>query len=461
MAAMSGQRYAFLLAGGVGTRLCLLSEKRAKPAVPFGAKYRIIDFTLSNCVNSGIYDVGVLTQYKPGSLRDHIGSGRPWDLDRNRGGVQILQPFQGSEENDWYRGTADAVYQNLIHIRRRRAEDILILSGDHVYKMDYGPMYEFHRDRRAAVTVAITTVAEHATDQFGIVELDARSKITGFQEKPPPGTARTSFASMGVYLFRREVLEMALAEDADDPASQHDFGKDIFPRFLARGVEVYGYLFPQYWQDVGTLDSYYQANLELLEDRPPVELADPDWIVHTVSLDLPPVRLGSAASLARSIAANGARIDGRIERSVIFPGVVIERGATVVDSILMHGTHVGRDARLTRVIADKGVQVGPGSRIGGPAGEPGEKLTPNRICPDHLSSGLTLLGKSAHLPEAIAIGRNCRIDPDVTCAEFSGDVSEGEFVASPPGTSAHHGVEELTLPAPLGAASPISRSGAP
>jgi glucose-1-phosphate adenylyltransferase len=432
--------YAFLLAGGLGSRLCLLSEKRAKPAVPFGGKYRIIDFTLSNCVNSGIFDVGVLTQYKPGSLRDHIGSGRPWDLDRNRGGVQILQPFQGSEENDWYRGTADAVYQNLVHIRRKRAEDILILSGDHVYKMDYAPMYEFHRDRRAAVTVAVTTVPEALTDQFGIVEFDGKGRIHGFQEKPGPGEARSTFASMGVYLFRREVLEMALAEDADDPASSHDFGKDLFPRFLAGGVEVYAHLFPQYWQDVGTLDSFYRANLELLAPRPPIELADADWIVHTVSLDLPPVRIGSGATMAASLAANGVRVDGAVERSILFPGVVVERGARVVDSILMHGTHVGRDATVTRVIADKAVEIGAGARIGGPTGA-GDAVTPNRICPEHLSSGLTLLGQRARVPAGITVGRNVRIDPEVTEGGLDGDVADGGHVASPPGASRSHGAE--------------------
>ena len=433
----SGQ-YAFLLAGGLGSRLCLLSEKRAKPAVPFGGKYRIIDFTLSNCVNSGIFDVGVLTQYKPGSLRDHIGSGRPWDLDRNRGGVQILQPFQGSEENDWYRGTADAVYQNLVHIRRRRADDILILSGDHIYKMDYGPMYEFHRDRRAAVTVAVTTVPEHLTDQFGIVELDPRNRVIGFQEKPAAGDARTTFASMGVYLFRREVLEMALAEDADDPLSTHDFGKEIFPRFLTRGVEVYAYSFPQYWQDVGTLDSFYLANMDLLADRPAFELADPEWIVHTVSLDLPPVRVGREAALTRSVAANGVRVDGTAERCVLFPGVVIEAGAVVRDSILMHGTRVEKGALVERVIADKGAWIGEGAHVGGPFA-PG--VAANVICPEHLSSGLTLLGKSARLPGGITIGRNCRIDPDVVPEMVTGDVADGAFVASPPGSSLNHGYD--------------------
>jgi glucose-1-phosphate adenylyltransferase len=434
----AGARYAFLLAGGLGSRLCLLSEKRAKPAVPFGGKYRIIDFTLSNCVNSGIFDVGVLTQYKPGSLRDHIGSGRPWDLDRNRGGVTILQPFQGSEENDWYRGTADAVYQNLIHIRRRRAEDILILSGDHIYKMDYEPMVESHRDRRAAVTVAITTVPESATDQFGIVELDPRGRVLGFQEKPRSGEARSTFASMGVYLFRREVLEMALAEDAEDPASAHDFGKDIFPRFLARGIEVYALLFPHYWQDVGTLDSFYKANLDLVNDRPPFELADPEWIVHTVSLDQPPVRVGSSGSAVRTLAANGVRVDGSSERSILFPGVVIEPGAVVRDSILMHGTIVGRDAVVERVIADKGARVGAGARVGGPFAE---GLVANRVCPEHLSSGLTLIGKSALVAEGVTVGRNCRVDPEVTEGMWTSPLEDGGCMASPPGSSPSHGYD--------------------
>jgi glucose-1-phosphate adenylyltransferase len=330
------------------------------------------------------------------------------------------------------------VYQNLIHIRRRRAEDILILSGDHIYKMDYEPMVEFHRDRRSAVTMAITTVPDHLSDQFGMVELDPRGRVMGFQEKPAPGTARTSFASMGVYLFRREVLEMALAEDAEDPSSSHDFGKDIFPRFLARGIEVYAHLFPHYWQDVGTLDSFYRANLELVAGRPPIELADPEWIVHTVSLDQPPVRVGRSAAVLQSLAANGVRVDGRSERSILFPGVVIEPGAVVRDSILMHGTRVGAGAVVDRVIADKGAWIGAGSRVGGPYA-PG--ITPNKLCPEHLASGLTLIGKSARVAEGVTIGRNCRIDPEVTDAMWTGNLADGDFVASPPESTPNHGYD--------------------
>ena len=258
-------RYAFILAGGLGSRLCLLSERRAKPAVPFGGKYRIIDFTLSNCVNSGIFDIGVLTQYRPLSLNQHIGTGRPWDLDRTRGGVHVLQPSPGAGQSDWYQGTADAIYQNLIHLRRRRIEQVLVLSGDHVYKMDYNRLYEFHRATAAAVTVAVTEVPAESVSSFGILETDPDGCVIGFQEKPRRAASR--LASMGVYLFDRDSLVRWLAEDAATAGSGHDFGKDILPRLVARGEPVYAYRFDDYWQDVGTLDSYYQTNLDFLKPR--------------------------------------------------------------------------------------------------------------------------------------------------------------------------------------------------
>ena len=417
-------RYAFILAGGLGSRLCLLSERRAKPAVPFGGKYRIIDFTLSNCVNSGIYDIGVLTQYRPLSLNQHIGTGRPWDLDRNRGGVQLLQPSLGSSQSDWYQGTADAIYQNLVHLRRRRIEQVLVLSGDHVYKMDYNVLYGFHRASHAAVTVAVTEVPAESVSSFGILEADRSGRVTGFQEKPKRADSR--LASMGVYLFDRDALVRWLAEDAAMPESGHDFGKDILPRLVARGEHVYAHRFSDYWQDVGTLDSYYQTNLDFLSARPPLDLADPDWVIHTQSADRPPVRFERGGRGVQSFVANGCRIAGNVEHSMLFPGVTVEPGAVVRDSIVMHDVVVGRGAVLDHAILDKDVRVGDGAIVGH-----GDSHTPNRACPDHLSSGLLVVGKGARLPKDIRVGRNSRIGAYVTEGDFSGDVPPGGVVDGP------------------------------
>jgi len=417
-------RYAFILAGGVGSRLCLLSERRAKPAVPFGGKYRIIDFTLSNCVNSGIFDIGVLTQYRPTSLNQHIGSGRPWDLDRNRGGVQLLQPALGSVESDWYQGTADAIYRNLIHLRRRRTDQVLILSGDHVYKMDYNVLYAYHLAKNAEVTVAVTEVPEEQISSFGILETDGQSRVTGFLEKPK--TAKSRMASMGVYLFDRESLMRWLVEDAAMTDSSHDFGKDLLPRLVARGAGVFAYRFPDYWQDVGTLDSYYDANRAFLGDRPPLDLSDPDWVIHTQSADRAPVRFEHGGHVANSFVANGCRIAGRVERSVLFPGVTVARDAVVRDSIVMHDAAVGRDALVDRAIVDKDVRIASGARLG-----VGDAGTPNRACPEHLSSGLIVVGKGARLPQDLSVGRNARIGAGVTENSFVSDVPAGGVVDGP------------------------------
>jgi len=421
---MKASRYAFILAGGVGSRLCLLSERRAKPAVPFGGKYRIIDFTLSNCVNSGIYDIGVLTQYRPTSLHRHIGSGRPWDLDRLHGGVQILPPALGSVESDWYQGTADAIYQNLVHLRRRRVESLLVLSGDHVYKMDYNELYAFHAARGASCTVAVTEVPAASVHSFGILETDATGRVTGFQEKPR--RAQSRLASMGVYLYQRDDLVRWLAEDAAMEDSSHDFGKDVLPRLVARGEAVYAYRFPDYWQDVGTLDSYYQASLALVSPHPPLDLSDPDWVIHTQSADRPPVRIDHGARVQRSLVANGCRVAGEVVGSVLFPGVTVGPGAVVRDSIVMHDTTVGREARIDRAIVDKEVHVGAGAMVG-----TGEEAEPNRACPEHLSSGLTVVGKGAQLPEGVQIGRNARIGAFVTEADFGGHIPSGGVVDGP------------------------------
>ncbi len=421
---MRSSRYAFILAGGMGTRLCLLSERRAKPAVPFGGKYRIIDFTLSNCVNSGLYDIGVLTQYRPTSLNQHIGAGRPWDLDRSHGGVQILQPALGSVQTDWYQGTADAIYRNLLHLRRRRCDQVLVLSGDHVYKMDYNVLFAFHQANRASMTVAVTEVPEDMVSEFGILETDKGGRVTAFKEKPRHATSR--LASMGVYLFDREMLMRWLIEDAALIDSSHDFGKDLLPRLVERGDGVYAYRFPSYWQDVGTLDSYYESNMAFLSENPPLNLSDPEWVIHTQSADRPPVRFDHGARIGRSLIANGCRIGGEVVRSVLFPGVTVAPGAVVHDSIVMHDTLIGRGSMLDRVIIDKGVRIGDGVRLG-----VGGETIANRACPDHLSSGLTLVGKSTVLPEGLTIGRNVRIGAHVSREDFTADVPSGGVVDGP------------------------------
>jgi glucose-1-phosphate adenylyltransferase len=428
-------RYAFILAGGVGSRLCLLSERRAKPAVPFGGKYRIIDFTLSNCVNSGIFDVGVLTQYRPTSLNQHIGIARPWDLDRSRGGVQLLQPApgasasafgaSGSGSSDWYQGTGDAIYQNLLHLKRRRAHEVLILSGDHVYKMDYNVLYAFHRRNHARLTVAVTEVPAHEVDQFGILETEPNGRVTAFKEKPK-GAVTSRLASMGVYLFDRDALIRWLVEDAAMTGSSHDFGKDLLPRLVARNEAVFAYRFPGYWQDVGTLDSYYRANLEFVQPQPPLDLNDPEWVLHTQTADRPPVRVGAGAQISRSLIANGCTVHGRVMNSVLFPGVVVEAGAVVRESIVMHDTVVGAEAVLDRAIVDKEVRVGRGARVGD-----GTELTPNRACPEHLSSGLVVVGKQARIPEGLTIGRNARIGAAVAEEDFTAPVPAGGVVDGP------------------------------
>jgi glucose-1-phosphate adenylyltransferase len=422
---MSFVSYAMILAGGLGSRLCLLSEKRAKPAVPFGGKYRIIDFTLSNVVNSGIFDVGILTQYRPLSLRDHIGIGRPWDLDRKRGGVELLQPFQGWRDTDWYRGTADAVWQNWLEVEERNAEHLLVLSGDHVYRMDYRPLIEAHLARGAEATIATFEVPREQASQFGVVRVDGAGWITGFLEKPQdPPSGRIS---MGVYVFHTGVLREALEQDSGRK-SAHDFGKDILPALVERG-RVLAHPVPDYWQDIGTLDSYYGANMDLLSREPAFPLEDPRWPIFTPSTENPPARLGPRARVRSSIVTHGTIVNGTVEHSILFPGAVVEEGAVVRGSIVMGDSWIGPNAVVDRSILDKRVHVGRGAVIGH-----GDATRPNRACPEHLHSGLTIVGKAARIPEGITIGRNARIAPDVAEEDFpGGNVPAGEALERPKG----------------------------
>jgi glucose-1-phosphate adenylyltransferase len=416
---------AAILAGGQGERLSVLSRERAKPAVPFGGKYRIIDFTLSNCVNSGIYNVAVLTQYRPHSLNDHIGNGRPWDLDRNRGGVRLLQPFLGRRGSNWYRGTADAVYQNLPFLFEDPHIDlVLVLSGDHIYRMDYRRLIAYHEAKQADCTVAVFEVPLEEAHRFGTLITDADNRVVEFEEKP--SRPRSGLISMGIYVFEPHILEQRLEEDAQT-RSGHDFGGDILPRMVQLD-RVYAYPFRGYWRDVGTIQSYWEASMGLLAEPPEFDLYDPDWVIHTRSEERPPAKIGSQARVSRSLVSHGCNIQGVVEHSVLSPGVFVAEGAVVRDSIILTDSIIGPGSVLDRVILDKQVVVGTGCQLG-----VGDDYSPNRLEPRRLNSGITLIGKGARLPSGLRVGRNCRIDPGVTEHDFGGDLElpSGESVLRP------------------------------
>ncbi len=412
---------AMILAGGQGERLSVLSRQRAKPAVMFAGKYRIIDFALSNCVNSGIYDVAVLTQYRPHSLNDHIGHGRPWDLDRATGGVHVLQPYLGRARSDWYRGTADAIYHNLFYVEDARATDVLILSGDHVYAMDYRPMLARHRELRADVTVAVQPVPWDDASRFGVMTTDDEDRVIDFDEKP--ADPRSNLASMGVYVFRAEVL-LDVFRRPDSDRSMIDFGHEVIP-FLISDGNVYAHRFAEYWRDVGTLQSYWEANMEQLEDVPGLNLYDPDWRIHTRSEERPPAKIMDGSSVSRSLLANGCIvIRGTVEHSVLSPGVIVHEGAVVRDSIIMTDAVIGPGAVVDRCIVDKVVRIGAGTRLG-----VGDDYAPNWLEPTRLNTGLTIVGRGAHVPANVSAGRNVLIAPDVREADFESlDIISGETI---------------------------------
>jgi glucose-1-phosphate adenylyltransferase len=399
---------AVILAGGEGERLSILSGVRAKPAVPFGGKYRIIDFTLSNCVNSQIDNVVVLTQYNPRSLNDHIGLGRPWDLDRNTGGVKLLQPYIArGRVAEWYRGTADAVLQNFNVIEHDAGDIILILAGDHIYKMDYQPFIAAHRRKRADVTIAVRRVPLAEATRMGILALDENDKVTEWQEKPKH--PKSDLASMGVYVFSKRALRRWLSED------RIDFGRDIVPAMLEGGARVYGYHFDGYWQDVGTIQSYWEANLALLEDQPELDLYDRDWTIHTRSEERAPAQVGPTAQVHRSLISHGCVINGTVVNSVLSPGVRVDVGAVVRDSIVMFDSIIRSGAVVDRSILDKEVVVGPGAIVGdGPDFD-----TPNRQEPTRLNTGITVIGKRANIPRGARIGRNVKVAGDVKTTDFA------------------------------------------
>jgi len=397
---------AIILAGGKGTRLGVLTIKRAKPAVPFGGKYRIIDFALSNCVNSNVFDVLVLTQYRPHSLNDHIGKGRPWDLDRSfTGGVRLLQPYQGSYDTDWYAGTADAVAQNLNFVRQGRPEYVLILSGDHIYEMDYDMLVQYHRDKGADATVCTIRVPLDEASRFGIVDTDAEYRVTEFIEKPsqPPG----NLANMGVYVFEYGVLERALQEDQEDPASSHDFGHDILPKMVAADMNVFAYPYGGYWIDVGTVDAYWEAHMDLLSSPPSLNLNDRTWVIHTRSEERPPVRIGPDTQIVDSMITDGSVIGAGavIERSILSPGVFIGPGAVLRESVVLNDAYVETGAVIERALIDKIAVIGKAAKVGS--------------WQDIGDLKITSIGKNARIPPQFTIGAGSVVGADCTHASFS------------------------------------------
>jgi glucose-1-phosphate adenylyltransferase len=399
---------ALILAGGDSPALGVLTAERTESAVPFAGKFRIIDFALSNCVNSGIYNVGILTQYRPRSLHEHIGVGKPWDLDRAQGGVRILHPSPTPEGGGWQRGTADAVRYNLDFIEEQPVDAVLLLAGDHIYKMDYRPLLRLHEESDADLTLGVHGVSPHDTRRYGIVTIDADGSVTRFDEKPRRATS--SLASMGIYVFRKSFLAETLMS-----SKATDFGRDLLPKIVG-STRTMAYHFQGYWADVGTVQAYYEANMALLAETPALDLYDPEWVIHTQSAERPPVQIGAAARVEGNLLSDGCQIEGTVIRSVIAPGVFVAPGAVVRDSIILNDAWIGPDAIVDRCIVDKEVRVGEKAMLGS-----GEDNTPNRDAPDRMNTGLTLVGKRTHVPAGAQVGRNVTLRPRTSEAAFGAD----------------------------------------
>jgi glucose-1-phosphate adenylyltransferase len=415
-----------ILAGGAGSRLSILGEKRAKPAVPFAGKYRIIDFPLSNAINSDLYRVAVLTQFRPHSLMQHIGIGDPWDLNRRPPrGLQIWQPYRGRSDQDWYQGTADALYQNRNFIRDDGSDTLLILSGDHIYKQDYRDLLRFHQDKDADLTVAVMNVPQEDVSRFGIMSVDSSQKINRFAEKPKK--SGSTLASMGIYVFNTKFLLNKLEEDALDKDSAHDFGKNIIPQIVESGG-AYAYPFLGYWVDVGTIQAYWETSMALLKENPELDLYDAEWIIHTRSEERPPVKCIPPGEMINSMASNGCVIYGSVINSVLSPGVQVEKGAVVRDSVIMNDTIIRSGAQVSCCVLDKEIEVGVNARLGA-----GKDDTPNQQEPANIHTGITIVGKRAHIPPGAVIGRNCRIDPSTGQEDYeSTEIPSGGTISIKP-----------------------------
>ena len=405
---------AMLLAGGQGSRLGVLTSKVAKPAVAFGGKYRIIDFPLSNCINSGIDTVGVLTQYQPLRLNSHIGIGIPWDLDRNFGGVTILPPYEKSGNSEWYTGTANAIYQNLDYMETFQPDYVLILSGDHIYKMDYEVMLDYHKANHADITIAAMPVPIEEASRFGVVVTDGEGRIEEFQEKPPQ--PKSNLASMGIYIFSWQVLKDALIALRNEPGC--DFGKHIIPYCHENGQRLFAYEYNGYWKDVGTLGSYWEANMELIDIIPEFNLYEEFWKIYTNSSILPPQYVASQAVIDRCIIGNGAEIYGEVHNCIISSGVVISEGAVVRDSIIMRDAQIGQGCVIDKAIIAENTKIGDHAVLG-----IGSDV-PNRLKPAIYSFGLVTIGENSVIPESVQIGKNTAISGVTSREDYPDGVLE-------------------------------------
>lgn len=405
---------AMLLAGGQGSRLGVLTAKVAKPAVAFGGKYRIIDFPLSNCINSGIDTVGVLTQYQPLRLNTHIGIGIPWDLDRNIGGVSILPPYEKSRGSEWYTGTANAIYQNLDYMETFNPDYVLILSGDHIYKMDYEVMLDYHKENNADVTIAAMPVPIEEASRFGIVITDDSGRITEFQEKPP--VPKSNLASMGIYIFSWPVLKEALLKLSDVPGC--DFGKHIIPYCHEQNQRLFAYEYNGYWKDVGTLGSYWEANMELIDIIPEFNLYEEFWKIYTNSDIIPPQYISDKSVIERSIIGDGAEIYGEVHNCVIGSGVSIGEGAVVRDSIIMKDVEIGNGCIIDKAIIAENVTIGANVTLGTGAD------VPNRMKPDIYSFGLVTIGENSVIPEGVQIGKNTAVSGVTSREDYPNGILE-------------------------------------
>lgn len=408
---------AMLLAGGQGSRLGVLTADVAKPAVGYGGKYRIIDFPLSNCINSGVDTVGVLTQYQPLRLNTHIGIGIPWDLDRNVGGVSILPPYEKSNNAEWYTGTANAIYQNLRYMEYYNPEYVLILGGDHIYKMDYEILLDYHKAHNADITLATYPVSWDEASRFGLVITDEEGRITEFEEKP--AKPRSNLASMGIYIFSFKVLRDALIALKDQPGC--DFGKHIIPYCHERGSRIFSFEYNGYWRDVGTLSSYWESNMELIDLVPDFNLYEEFWKIYTKSDVIPPQFVADTAVVSKCIIGEGTEIYGEVYNSIIGPGVVIEEGAVIYDSIIMKGAEIGKGTKVYKGIIAESARIGENCELG--VGEPREnKAHPNIYCDD-----LVTIGEATVVPSGVKIGKNTVICGQTTAEDYpNGWLASGE-----------------------------------